>query len=701
MAKVISVLGLVPGSGSTFISTNIAAYLASEGENTLLVDLSVRGVLGDLFLVEAAREQVHPTIETWREFESPVESLLRTSYGLAILPGQISIEGRQEVPGACVNEILEYFVPMFDVIVIDVGGDLYLPHIRPALEAADVNLFIAEPTQRCIQSLPDHQKAELTRYQNIRLVVNKVGSYYHPRDIARWLGMDKYIAVPEEPARLNEVIKKRIPLALYGKGKACASLKIIAKEALNIELGDKAAKPFKEDSKNEQAKNPSGYRVENPTTSAEVAEKKVLKTGHGHNKLSVILGLGNTELENWFEITFSNDVEVICTIEGFDDFKQKLNEGKFEIAVLMRPGPMGGVPAADVIAEWAVHRVPAVLYIAGETDQEGSEIILRLKAAGVKHIISCPVGGFISGEELVFTMHNILREMRHANRDDDRLGDKPNTERMGRARVDTLQAFKHNAAKLSQVLKRTTGKPGEKKIKIKNRDEGVAFDEKPFTEIYNENIKNPTAIVQGGVLAVVSPWRPGLAGRLAAQAVKLFSEVEGGEVAYIGASAHSTGALWLDMPDEELMMSDWRLPGSQCPIKKDNLTIYAVDPAKDLSPESENETWAILKEARKTVTYTVMDLGGDMDMALKAAHQGRVVILVILPGADPVELKVSQLWLRNLQEGNKNIVVGIDLRGCPPVMPEGVKPKVVVRNNPADALAMALRRTQDDEFVWN
>lgn len=239
MSRIISVFGLVPGAGTTFVSTNIAAFLAKEEANTLLIGLGARGVLGALFMVESAREQVHPTIETWRDFENHGEFLLRTSYGLAILPGCISVEERQEISGTCVNEILEYFAPMFDVVVIDVGGDLYLPHFRPSVAAADVNFIVAEPTQRCIQALPDHQKGELIRNRNVQLVVNKVGSYYHPRDIARWLGIDKYIAVPDEPARLNEAIKKRIPLVLCGKGKACAKLKTAAIEALNVELKDK------------------------------------------------------------------------------------------------------------------------------------------------------------------------------------------------------------------------------------------------------------------------------------------------------------------------------------------------------------------------------------------------------------------------------------------------------------------------------
>jgi len=436
------------------------------------------------------------------------------------------------------------------------------------------------------------------------------------------------------------------------------------------------------------------------------AEKVADRIGHkiaGHNptcgkKPSVLLGMGSEELNNWFSNTFSDGVRIVGTVSGLGDFKAKVLEEHPCIVVLSRLGSMGGIPEADIMAEWAADYVLNVLYIAGELDEEGKEISDRLKASGIEHIISCPVGGFVSTDELVFVIYNIIRKTRKGEEDNGQQEEETASERT----ADTLRLLKNSAGKLSQIIRQTADKAvQEKKKQVKNRNEGIALEEKTAVEIFNENIKSPTTIVPGGVLVIVSPWRPGLAGRLAAQAAKLFSEVEGGEVAYIGASKQSTGALWLDIPEDELMMSDWRVPGSQCPIKKENLTIYAIDPAKDLNPESENETWAILKEARKTATYTVMDLGGDMNTAMKAAHQGRVVILVIVPCADPVELRVSQLWLRNLKEGKKNIVEGIDLRGCPPVMPEGIKPKVVVRNNPADALSLALRGSTKDEFIWS
>ena len=47
------------------------------------------------------------------------------------------------------------------------------------------------------------------------------------------------------------------------------------------------------------------------------------------------------------------------------------------------------------------------------------------------------------------------------------------------------------------------------------------------------------------------------------------------------------------------------------------------------------------------------------------------------------------------------MVTGIDMRGVAASIPEGLKPKVIIRNNPADALIMAMIKNKDDEFIWN
>lgn len=422
-----------------------------------------------------------------------------------------------------------------------------------------------------------------------------------------------------------------------------------------------------------------------------------------NGKLTAVLGTSNIILEDWIKANFCDDIEVIASIADSEDLKQKIIDCRPHICVLVRQGQLGGIAAVEEMVLWSADKVPAIFFIAGVLDEQGIKMTDRARQAGVNYIVSCEKGGEIYGGEMVYALSNIIKELQQIEEStsDDYV---KNTESRS-----TLSSLFQGASILGKAIKNSADIATEKtKINIAkktnpriNKREGISLEEPTENLIYNGNLKNPTSIMPGGILAVVSPWRPNLAGRLSAHAVKMFAEIEGCEVAYIGASGHSTGAMWMDLPEEVLMMSDWRVPGSNNPIVQDNLRIYAVDPIKNLHPGLESDLWNLLKQARKTATYTVVDCAADISIAQKVTHQGRSVLLMILPGNDPVELKVSSLWTKNIMDGKQNVVTGIDLRGVPSGIPEGIKPKVVIRNNPADALTMALRKTNEDDFIWN
>lgn len=223
MAKIVTSLALVPGAGATFIATNIGAWMANKGIKTLLIDLSARGVLGPLFLVEKAKERVYPTTATWQEFSNPASSLIKTQYGLAVLPAPERDKSTNY--DLNVEAFFDYFEPLFEVIIIDLGGDIYLPHVFPIMEKASKNILVAEPSKRCVEALPGHIKEALMQYEP-ELIINRVTSraYYHPRDIARQFNVGQYITIIDDPKSNNEAIKQRLPLSLYGKGKAAQML---------------------------------------------------------------------------------------------------------------------------------------------------------------------------------------------------------------------------------------------------------------------------------------------------------------------------------------------------------------------------------------------------------------------------------------------------------------------------------------------
>lgn len=460
---------------------------------------------------------------------------------------------------------------------------------------------------------------------------------------------------------------------------------------------------------NTEEKKPADKKIKNEEMQESISCHPVHPVRKRIGKPTAILGVGDSRIEDWVKKNFSDQMDIMSCLTDPEVIKQYVVDYFPDILILMRQGAIGGVPDTEKLAVWSVSRVPAVLYIVGELDNHGKYMMNQAMNVGVRHIISCEKGGYISGDEFFFVLTNIIREMNQIGQNEQQ---QKEVESLSDESRKTITSLFKGAGLIGKTIKETAGDVTDKartkkpltlkKVKPKiNMTDGLSLEEEKTGEMINVNLKNPTSIVPGGILAIVSPWRPNLAGRLAAQAVRILSEVEGSEVVYVGASKSSTGALWLNVSDEELMMSDWRIPGSSFPITQENIKIYAVDPTKDLQVEGEVNLWGIVKQARKTATYTVMDFGGDMAAAEKAAHQGRAVLLPVLPGNDPVEYKISLLWLRNFTEGKQNVVTGIDLRGSPNGIPEKLRPKVVIRNNPANALSSVLKKNSDDEFIWN
>lgn len=429
--------------------------------------------------------------------------------------------------------------------------------------------------------------------------------------------------------------------------------------------------------------------------------------GGAPEKPLVLLGIGNARIEEWIKVFFLEQASITVSPADSQALREKISGISPDILVLMRQNSMGGIPDAGSLAVSAAQHVPAVLFIIGELDDEGKDLFDQARDAGVQNIITCERGGQIYGDELVYSLTGLIRKINGPAGRKEREEGSPDSLLNGEA-GKTINSLFQSAGSIGRAIIKSAGTVSEKaKTKSSpkktltriNRSKGIALENAGGLSASLSQM-SPTSIVPGGILAVVTPWRPNLAGRLAAQAVKMFGEVNGGEVAYIGASGSSTGALWLDVPEDELIMSDWRVPGSSCPITRGNIKIFAVDPVKDLRPGGDEELMAVLHNVRKTSTYTVVDFAGDMAMARKAVLQGRTVLLVVAPGNDPVELRVSTLWIRNIMDGCRNVVTGIDIRGVLPEIPEDLNPKVIVRNNPADALNIALKKQNDNVFVW-
>lgn len=397
---------------------------------------------------------------------------------------------------------------------------------------------------------------------------------------------------------------------------------------------------------------------------------------------TVILGLGNQNLDEWFKNTFSHTAKIVLAASSTEEFRTAVQEKCPDIVVIMRAGPTGGLPYADELAVFACQYVRHVIFIAGELDDEGKVMAEAVKNAGGK-VLSCPPGETISGEELVLLIQNTIDETvenTHSNE----------SEKIRERARNSSETLMQGISQVTDIFKKAIQRP--------SRDNNKAETEE-LPIINTARIpKHPSAITAGGVLLVASPWRPGLAGRITAQAARTFSE-GGSNVAVICASGRSTAAAWLGVTDEELIMSDWRVPGSQTPVDRGNIKIWAVDPAKSLHMNIKEDMPYILNEARNKADYTVIDFGEDIDLAQSYIHQKEAVLLCLIPGSDPVEQKTSLLWLKRTLGQKDNIVIGFDLREQGQI-PEGVASKLTITTSPEEALQNALKKNMD-QYLWN
>ena len=191
--------------------------------------------------------------------------------------------------------------------------------------------------------------------------------------------------------------------------------------------------------------------------------------------------------------------------------------------------------------------------------------------------------------------------------------------------------------------------------------------------------------MSSGAIAFVSPWRPGLAGRLAAAAAELYAVEERVKTAVIGVSGHSTIAGRLGIEDDELIMSDWRIPGSQAPVIRGNFRIWAVDPGKSLHIYNEEEMGLLIAKAQSDHQRVIIDCAGEHQLAQELLYHD-VDVMFIIPGDDIVERNTALLWLNRLCSTGKPVSCGIDLRDSINPVPEGLKPELIIRDSPEEAL---------------
>lgn len=140
-------------------------------------------------------------------------------------------------------------------------------------------------------------------------------------------------------------------------------------------------------------------------------------------------------------------------------------------------------------------------------------------------------------------------------------------------------------------------------------------------------------------LYIVCPSRPGKAGELAAEISKRIDNS-----ALVCAASGSMGAISLGIPAKDLICMDWRVPGSNAPVKWDDVLVWPVDPYKFL--KIDESPHGLIENIKPKCDLVVADCAGELDIVSKVSNKDGIIVL-----CDERDSTVSY-WLKNYAGDN-------------------------------------------------
>ena len=152
-------------------------------------------------------------------------------------------------------------------------------------------------------------------------------------------------------------------------------------------------------------------------------------------------------------------------------------------------------------------------------------------------------------------------------------------------------------------------------------------------------------VPDNGALYVVCPSRPAQAGEVSAKLVEQFDNT-----ALVCATPESTAALSLGIPKEELIDTDWRIPGAKAPIQYGKITVWPVDPYKHLNVPV--NAHSLVDQIKSRFSLVIVDCGASLDICSRIAKDEGV--LVLAREGDKSD-EATQHWLENY--GGLNVTV--------------------------------------------
>jgi hypothetical protein len=121
-------------------------------------------------------------------------------------------------------------------------------------------------------------------------------------------------------------------------------------------------------------------------------------------------------------------------------------------------------------------------------------------------------------------------------------------------------------------------------------------------------------------LYVVCPSRPAKAGEIAADISKKIDNS-----ALVCAASGSMGAISLGIPAKDLICMDWRVPGSDAPVKWDGVLVWPVDPYKFL--KINESPHGLIENIKPKFPLVVVDCAGELDIVSKASNKDGIIVL--------------------------------------------------------------------------